>query len=59
MCRFQCVRNLGGEVKQRVEFERLTLDARPQRVTLQQLHGDERLALVFIDVVDGADIGMI
>jgi len=25
----------------------------------EQLHGDERLAFVFINVVDGADVGMI
>ena len=31
----------------------------PQRLSLQQLHGDERLAIGFVDVVNSADVGVV
>src|ERR1700758_5611051 len=34
-------------------------DSFPKSLAFQELHGDERSRLVFGDLVDGADIGMI
>ena len=53
------VRHLHTEVQDFSQFQRLAADAVPQRLPLQQLHGDEVLAVGFIDFVDRADIGMV
>src|SRR5436309_722036 len=55
----QRVRNLNGEVEERLGFERLPCGPVLERLALQQLHGDKRLAFVLIDVVDGADVRMV
>ena len=31
----------------------------PERLAFQQFHGDKRLAFVFVDVMNGADVGVI
>ena len=40
-------------------FQRTPRDAVLQRHALEKLHGDERLAVLLADVVNGADVGMI
>ena len=42
-----------------IERHRLAVDAMLQRDALQQFHGDERHAGVLVNVVNGADAGMI
>ena len=55
----QGVRELNGELEQQIVLERLPLDQIAQRLAFEQLHDDERVAPVIIDVVYGADVRMI
>jgi hypothetical protein len=50
---------LNCQIEQFIRFGRLVADALPQRLALQQLHGDERAQLVFANIVDDADIRVI
>ena len=59
MRRIQGVSDLTGEVQQLIGLDRFGRDTLLQRLALEQLHGDEGLALVLIDVMDGADAGMV
>src|SRR5215472_6260654 len=59
MSRIQSVRNLNREVEQCVDLKRLAFDQVPERLSFEQLHGDERLALMFANFVNRADIGMV
>jgi len=59
MGRFERVRDLRPEVEERAEVERSLPDPLRERLSLQQLHRDELLALVLVDRVDGADAGVV
>ncbi len=53
------VRHLGGEIEQLLDRERLALDAVFERRPFQVLHDNEVEPLLFADIVDGADVGMV
>ena len=53
------VGNLNGQREQRFQFQRLVADHVLQRLAVQVFHGDECLAILLTNVVNGADIGMI
>ncbi len=53
------VGDLDAEIEDLLQLERLALDAVLERLAFQELHGDEALALVFADFIDGADVGMV
>jgi hypothetical protein len=53
------VRNLNGQIQQFVRFERSAAQPFLQRYALQGFHHDEGLALVFVDVVNRADVRMV
>src|SRR5213080_1074285 len=55
----QRVRDLNGEVNKGVGLERLPCDPVLERLPFQQLNGNEGLAVVFINVVDSADVRVI
>ena len=55
----ECVRDLYREVQEVFEADGLALDALLQGCAFQALHDDEQPFLVFTDVVNGADVGMI
>jgi len=71
----QRIGNLDGKVEQRIDGQRRCLlrpgwcsparSGRPcthpllQCLALQELHGDEGLTFVFVDFINGADVGMI
>ena len=53
------VGNLDRQVQQRFHFYRAGADAVLQRRAFEQFHGDERLPVLFADVMNGTDVGMI
>src|SRR5208337_1334249 len=53
------VGNLNCQAKQDIELDGLSGDAVLQGGAFQKLHGDEGLAILLADVIDGADIWMI
>ena len=59
MRRIQCIGNLNSEIQQLVCLERLAGDELAHSLAFEQLHGDERSFLVFVDIVDDADVRMI
>src|SRR5580693_3863337 len=59
VCRVECVCNLDSERENHLGFHRTPRNAVLQRQSVKKLHGDERFAVVFINLVDGADVWMI
>ncbi len=59
MGRDQRIRYLNGDVEDLVGFHRLTRDALFEALTLEFFHYDERMSVVVLDAVDGADIRMV
>jgi hypothetical protein len=57
--RVQGVGNLYAEIHDLRWVEGATADAVLERVSLQELHGDEGPSFVLVDVVDRADVGMV
>jgi hypothetical protein len=57
--RIQRVGNLHGQLQQGFELQWLASDEMPECLALQQLHGDERLVLMFADFVDRADVRVV
>ena len=57
--RIQRVSELDAQLQDFVDLEGLSADAVLQRLSLQQLHGDEGPAFLHVDIVDGADVGVI
>ena len=53
------VGDFDGQAEQDIHFERTAGDAVLQGQAIQILHGDEGLAILFADVVNGADVGMV
>jgi hypothetical protein len=59
MRRVESVGNLDGEIQQRLSLKGFTFDAVLQRLALQQFHGNEGLPIVFVNFVNGANVGVI
>ena len=57
--RIQAICNLNRQVQQLIRLKRLAFDAVFKGLSFQQLHGDEGPAFEFVDVMNGADVGMI
>ena len=58
----RCVERVGdfdGQSEERLVVERASGDAMLEGRALEKLHGDEGLAFVPADFVDGADVGMV
>ena len=55
----ESIGNLDSDGEQRLQIHRTVADQVLQGVAVEELHGDERLAVLVADVVDGADIGMV
>jgi len=55
----QCVGDLDSQVEQRFQFHGLGTDTMFQGYAIEKFHGDEDLAVLVADVVDGADVGMV
>jgi len=57
--RRQSVGDLDREAEQVVALDRLSADAMFERPAIEEFHGDEAVAVLFADVVDGTDVGMV
>jgi hypothetical protein len=57
--RVEGVRDFDAEVEEGFEFDRPGADAVLQRDAIEKLHCDKGFAVLIVDVVDGADVGMI
>src|SRR5713226_5852388 len=55
----QRVSNLNPQLHYLVNFHSLPGDAVLERLTFQKLHGNEVLAFVLVDFMNGADVGMV
>jgi hypothetical protein len=53
------VRNLHRQLQQQPHLERPSVDAMVEGAALEQFHRQEGTALVFVDLVDGADVRMV
>jgi len=53
------VGNLDAGVEHGLQFHSMAADALLQALAVQLLHHDERMAVVVLDAVDGADVGMV
>ena len=53
------VGNLDGDVEKLVEFHGLAAETLLQTLAFQLLHDDERVAVVVVNLVDGADVGVV
>jgi len=56
---FEGIENTDADFEELIERYGLAVDAMLERDAFEKLHGDEGDAIVFVDVVDRADIGMI
>ena len=57
-----CVERVGdidGDIEQAIEFHALAADQVFERLAIEKFHGDEGFGVLFTDIVDGADVGMI
>src|SRR5262249_37123441 len=59
VCSPKSVGNLDAKIKHRFDVQRLASDLVPQRLPLQQFHGDEGLPIGLINLVDRADVRVI
>ncbi len=57
--RFERVGDLDRERQQLIDLERAPGDAMLQRHPLEELHDEERATVLFADIVDSADVGVI
>ena len=53
------VSNLDGQRQQCVQFQRSDPDQMLQRLPIEILHGNERLAILLANVINSADVGVI
>ena len=55
----ESVRYFDAQLEQFVERKRLAVDVTAQRFAVDEFHGNEWVAVLLADVVDGADAGMV
>ena len=51
--------HLHRDVEQFVHRHRLAIDAMPQRLAFEQLHDDERTGVLLVNLMNGADVGIV
>ena len=59
MCSVESIGDLDAQIEHRFDLQRLASDPVPERLTLQQFHGDEGSSIGLVDFVDGADVRMV
>src|SRR5208337_5014829 len=51
--------DVNGQRQQRFRFQRTAADVMLQRHSIEKFHGNERSTVLLVNVVDGADVGMV
>ena len=59
MCCVERVRNLDGKRKDQFGVQWPTTNAMLKGQSIQEFHGDERFAMLVVNFVDGANVGVI
>src|SRR4029077_2004626 len=59
MCRVESVGNLDAQIEHRFDLQRLGSDLVPERLPLQQFHGDEAASVGLVNLVDSADVRVV
>ena len=59
VCRIQRVRDLDAQIEHRLDLHRLASDSVPERLALQQFHGDEGSPIGLVNLVDRADVRVV
>jgi hypothetical protein len=59
MSGIQRIRHLDRDLQQLIKPQRTAGNTVLQRLAIQKFHGDEMLALIFVNFVDRADVGMV
>src|SRR5947207_12122463 len=59
MCGVESIGDLNAEIEHRFDFQRLAIDLVPERLPLQQFHGDEGSPINLIDFVNRADVRVV
>ena len=59
MCRVESLGNLDAQIEHRLDLHRLACDPVPERLTLQQFHGDEGSPIGLVNLVDREDIRVV
>src|SRR5450755_4674332 len=55
----QSIGNFNGQPQQNIELDRFSRDAMLQRHPVEKLHGDKRSAMLVVNLIYRADIGMV
>jgi len=53
------VGNLGAQIEQHFNLECFALDRLPERLPFEHLHDDEGVSIGLVNLVNGADVGMV
>ena len=59
VCCIEPIRDVDGNGKQHLLFQRTTSNAVLQGQAVEELHNDEGAAICFADVMNGTDVGMV
>ena len=59
MGRVECVGDLDAQIEHRFDLQRLATDPVPERLPLQQFHGDEGSPIDLVNLVDRADVRVV
>lgn len=55
----EAVEDLGGNVEETVERERALFDLFAEGEAVEKLHGDKNMVVVVVDLINGANIGVV
>ena len=59
MCRVQSVSYLDAQIEHRFDLQRFAFDGVPERLPLQQFHGNEGSPISLVNLVDRADVRVV
>ena len=55
----ESVCNFAGDLEDALQIHRAAVDEMFQRVAIEKFHGDKGARIMFTDIIDGANVGMI